>query len=245
MRWRIVRLEVVSSTMDIARELAEAGRPEGTVVVARRQTRGRGRLGRGWASPEGGLWFSVLLRPRLAPADLSKLPIVASLAVARALRRLYGLPAELEWPNDVLVRGRKVCGVLVESAFSGREVLFSVVGIGVNANFGLEALPGGLRERATTLRELLGHDVDLEELLNAILSELGACYLALREGRGSELLREAERLLGFPRPLLVACGGRVFSGTALGLAEDGSLLLRLPDGAVRAFSWAEATIKKP
>ena len=243
MHWHVIKLGEVSSTMDAARELAEKGCPEGTVVVAERQTRGRGRFGRTWASPAGGLWFSVVLRPSLPHEDLSKLPLVGALAVARALKKAFGLKAELRWPNDVLIRGRKVCGVLVENSFLRGKVAFSIIGVGVNANFRAADLPGDLPERATTLMDELGKRVDLDRLLETILAELGACYEALLSGRGSELLRQAEALMGFPRPVRLALeGGEEVSGLAIGLAGDGSLLMELPDGSVRAFHWASATL---
>jgi len=237
-----VRLEEVSSTMDVAKQLAEVGWPEGTLVVARTQTAGRGRFGRYWASPEGGLWFSLILRPKLEPEDFSKLPIVIALAIARALEKHLGLEVGLKWPNDVLVRGKKVCGILIESASYGREIAYAIVGVGLNANFSLEALPEELRGIATTLREELGRDVDLEELLMAIVREIQDAYLALQEGRGEELLKEAEQLTGFPRGLRLLVGDEVLSGVAIGLASDGSLLLKLPDGQVRQLHWALATV---
>ena len=239
---RVIRLKTVGSTMDVARSLAELGWPEGTVVVAEEQTVGRGRLGRPWASPRGGLWFSLLLRPSLKGELLSLLPIAVALAVARALKALFGIKAGLKWPNDVLIRGKKVCGVLVESSSCGHEVSYAIVGVGINANFGLEELPEDLRGSATTLREELGRDVDLEELLMAVLRELQELYRALKEGSSEGVLREAERLMGFPRGLRVLVGRDVLSGTAIGLADDGSLLLRLPDGRVERVHWASATV---
>jgi len=239
---RVVRLDVVGSTNDVARQLAELGWPEGTVVVAREQTAGRGRFGRRWESPSGGLWFSVILRPRAQPEELLKLPVLASLAVARALRRLYGLEAQLKWPNDVLVGGRKICGVLAESSFSGDSLDFVILGIGVNANFEPSALPEPVASSSTTLRAELGHDVDLEELLTAILAELERCYTALLSGEERPLIREAEELMGLPRPVRVRVGQEELSGEALGLDREGRLLLRLPDGRVLRVSWADATV---
>lgn len=238
---KLVRLDVVSSTSDVARQLAEAGWPEGTVVVAKEQTAGRGRFGRRWESPEGGLWFSVLLRPPIGPEELSGLPIVAGLAVARALKRSFGLDIELKWPNDVLIKGKKVCGVLVESSFTGEKLDFVIVGIGVNANFEPGELPEPISSSSTTLRAELGADVDLDALLFSILSELGACYGALLSGQRRELLREAAGLMGFPREARVLLGERELRGLAIGLADDGSLLLEVAGGRVEKVAWWEAT----
>jgi len=233
--YEVIRLGVVGSTNDVARGLASEGWPEWTIVVAERQTSGRGRFGREWISPPGGLWFSIILRPGLAPEDLQLLPLLAALAVAKTLNGLYGLEAEIRWPNDVLIRGRKICGILVENSFSGDKILFSIVGIGINANFRLEELPGGVRERATTLLEELGRPVDLEELLSSTISSFRSCYEALSRGDKSGLLGEAEKLMGFPAEVVLSGGGLTSSGLAVGLAGDGSLLVELPDGTIRSF----------
>ena len=239
---KLVKLDVVSSTNDVARQLAEAGWPEGTVVVAAEQTAGRGRFGRRWESPRGGLWFSVLLRPALGPEDISRLPIVAGLAVARALRSSFGLEIELKWPNDVLIEGKKICGILVETSFTGSKLDFVILGIGINANFEPHELPEPISSCSTTLRAELGHDEDLEALLFSVLRELSACYDALLSGRGEELLREAEELMGFPRMARVLSGGRELVGLAIGLADDGSLLVKSEDGRVEKVAWWEATV---
>ena len=233
--YEVIRLGVVGSTNDVARGLASEGWPEWTIVVAERQTSGRGRFGREWISPPGGLWFSIILRPGLPSEDLQLLPLLATLAVAKTLNGLYGLEIEIRWPNDVLIGGRKVCGILVENSFSGDKILFSIIGIGINANFRLKELPGEIRERATTLLEELGHPVNLEELLSSTISSFRSCYEALSKGNRSSLLKEAERLMGFPAKVVLLGGGLMFSGLAVGLAEDGSLLVKLPNGTTRSF----------
>jgi len=239
---KLVRLGIVSSTNDVARQLAEAGWPEGTVVVAEEQTVGRGRFGRRWESPRGGLWFSILLKPELGAEDVARLPIVAGLAVARALRNSLGLSVELKWPNDVLIKGKKVCGILVESSFTGEQLAFLILGIGINANFDPDELPEPISSSSTSLRAELGRDVDLDALLFSVLHELSACYETLLSGRGEELLREAEELMGLPRRARILSGGRELVGLAIGLADDGSLLLRTEDGHVEKVVWWEATI---
>ncbi|RLI09206.1 biotin--[acetyl-CoA-carboxylase] ligase [Candidatus Bathyarchaeota archaeon] len=235
MGFKLFELGRVGSTNDVARELASRGWPEWTVVVAEEQTSGRGRFGREWISPRGGLWFSIILRPRLDRGDLQLLPLVAGLAVAETLSSLYGLDAELRWPNDILIGGRKVCGILVENSFSGEELLSSIVGIGINANFGLEELPEGVREGATTLLYELGHPVDLGELLSACLSSFRSYYEVLLRGEKALLLSRVRELLGLPVEVVLSEGELTFSGLALDLADDGSLLVRLPDGTTRPF----------
>ena len=138
--------------------------PEGTVVVAEVQTSGRGRLGREWFSPKGGLWFSVVLRPKTEASEAAKLVFAASLAVADALGEFCGLHAETKWPNDVLVKGKKICGILAEINSTGKNVNYAVVGVGLNANFKVkEALPKEVVETATSIEDLI---LDLHHKLN-------------------------------------------------------------------------------
>ncbi|MEM2676119.1 MAG: biotin--[acetyl-CoA-carboxylase] ligase, partial [Candidatus Bathyarchaeia archaeon] len=160
----------VNSTNDWAKELAELGAPEGTVAIAETQTAGRGRIGRKWHSPKGGLWFSITLKPNLKPSETVKLVFLAGLAVAETLRELCGLKAETKWPNDVLVDGRKVCGILSEMKTVGEKVDYVVVGVGINANINVEKeLPPELRETATSLKAMLGKEISMENLFKGLL----------------------------------------------------------------------------
>ncbi|MGQ9582443.1 MAG: biotin--[acetyl-CoA-carboxylase] ligase [Thermoplasmatota archaeon] len=232
--WRIVSFAAIDSTNRKAREMAEAGEPEGAVVVAGAQTEGRGRLGRSWISPVGGLWFSVLLRPDVAPEHAPKLGLIAGASVAAALRGLYSLNARLRWPNDVLVGGRKLCGILMELAASGERVEHIVLGIGVNASFPLEELPPELRRSSTTLQQLLGHPVDLQPLLSRVLDELASRYLAFKEGAFESALsewRELSETLG--RRVRVRTHSGVVEGRAEGIESDGSLRVVTGDGPVK------------
>ncbi len=233
---KLLLVEVLESTSRTLRELAEVAEPEGTVVVAEEQRAGRGRLGRGWASPRGGLWFSVLLRPPVAPSEAPKLTLMAGVAVADALRRNLGLDARLKWPNDVLVSGKKLCGILAESRSDGK-LEYVIVGIGINANFLVSALPEQLRNSAITVREVLRRPVDRMALLRAILKELDTAYAAFRAGGTAKLLarwRELSETLG--RKVRVETA----TGFVEGVAEDidglGALVVRTPDGTATVSS---------
>ncbi|MFH2070102.1 MAG: biotin--[acetyl-CoA-carboxylase] ligase [Elusimicrobiota bacterium] len=129
---RVYYFDGIGSTMDIARALAMEGKPEGCLVIAEHQTQGRGRLNRRWVSPSGGIYFSVILRPAMAPSDVPVLNVVASLSVARTLKKLFGLPARVKWPNDVLLSGKKICGALIEMDAEIDSVKWVVLGIGMN-----------------------------------------------------------------------------------------------------------------
>jgi BirA family biotin operon repressor/biotin-[acetyl-CoA-carboxylase] ligase len=234
----------VDSTSDYDKELAGYGASEGTVVIAETQKRGRGRRGREWVSPAGGLWFSVVLKPTFSAGEAVRLVFVASVAAAETLERLYDLKVETRWPNDVMVNGRKICGVLTEISTTGDKVNFAIVGIGINANFGVRVLPESLRELATSLRKEVGHNVRLEELFTALLECLEKKYDLLVSGGFSGLLDEWKRRAVFlGREVEVACGDARFNGLALDVDHEGALVLKLNDGETRHFFVGDVSIK--
>jgi len=223
-------LAEVDSTQSEARRLAEAGAPEGTVVRAEHQTRGRGRLGREWVDePRSALLTSIILRPPVEVSRLPQLSLVAGIAVAGALGEASGLPVAVAWPNDLLIRGLKVAGILAESfAGSGGTGPVVILGIGINVN--QVRFPPDLGGRATSLALEAGHAFDRERLLAAVLERLEAWYRRwVAEGFGPvrEAWRRASATLGQP---VVADGG--VAGIAEDLGEDGALLVRTEAGAL-------------
>lgn len=182
---QIVRLETVDSTQKVARRMAEQGAPEWTLVVAERQTAGKGRMGRKWSSNAGGLYFSLLLRPRIAPKRLAELSLATADAVARVVNDSTGLKTSVKPPNDVLAQAspsapqapgvfKKVCGILIEASGSASEVEWLVLGIGMNVN---NRVPKTLKE-AASLSELLGREIELEPLLRDIVAAFQRKYQA-------------------------------------------------------------------
>lgn len=221
---RIHWFERVGSTNDVARTLAEAGSPEGTVVLAREQTAGRGRLGRPWVSPPGGIWMSVILRPIAAPHEVSRLGLAVGVATSRAVEQACGVSVGLRWPNDLVVARRKLGGILVES---GPDVRWVIAGVGINANVPVAELPEG----ATSLLEIKGHPVDRTGLLQALLGELELLYEMFRGHDWATILewwRRRSTTLG--RRVRVYLPSGVYEGVAEAVDEDGALILRLPDG---------------
>ncbi len=219
----------MESTQIVARQLAEQGAPEGTVVLAGEQTGGRGRLGREFFSPPGGLYVSILLRPPFAPARAPLIGVAAGLALAEAIQGLAGLRPVLKWPNDLLLGGRKISGLLIDLPAGS-----AVLGIGVNVNIPTAALPVELRASATSLLHELGHELDLESLLDALLLRFEARYVELCSAGPEPLLaawRAAPNLLG--QRVRVAAPAEVLEGIAHDLDVDGALLLRLPSGEFR------------
>ncbi len=231
---KIIFRRNLSSTNLLARKLAVAGAEEGTVVVAKSQRAGRGRLGREWASPRGGLWFSIVLRPNISVAQSSGIVFVFSLAVAETLHGKYGLKARTKWPNDVLVGNKKICGILVETNSTGASINFSVVGVGLNANFRPESLPLPLRNVATSMEQELSRKVQLKKLLRAILDRVEKRYCQfLRQGI-SELLSEWKTYSGFlNHEVKVTDGSSSVHGLAVDVDEKGALILQLKDGTTK------------
>jgi len=221
----LIRFDRVSSTMDILAELAARGAGEGTTVVANHQTQGRGRSGRAWVAPPGtALLPSVLLRPELPPASLSPLAILVADAIAAALREDYGLSALIKWPNDVLVHGRKVSGVLIQTRmFPSTAHPAVLVGVGINANIPEGDLPVG----GTSLIVQRGKPVDRDALMWRFLGELEARYADLRRGSLDDRWARIQPSLAMRgEPVEVIEGGSRIEGRLLGLDSTGALLLQ-------------------
>ncbi len=234
---RVIRLDEATSTNDVAKRRGRSGEPEGLVIVARHQTQGRGRLGREWISPEGGLYLSVLLRPELDPKELTALTTYFVLPVAKAIENITGLKTELKWPNDVQIVGRKVAGLLVEGTGQRGKIAFLVLGIGINVNNSAKDL--GL-EGATSLSEEAGRTIDQEELLEEILSELRSHYERFKKGEypEDEYVRRSS-VLGHQIEAVI--GRETFRGKALYLAPDGALVIKSDEGLVLRLSWVNDT----
>lgn len=234
----------IRSTNDLVERLAVDGVREGVVVFAEAQTQGRGRLGRRWVSPAGrGLWFSVLLRPALLPGEMTRLTILAANAVARVLPGFGGSPVEIKWPNDILVRGRKVAGILTEVQAELDRVRHAILGIGINVNLEASDFPPELRSTATSLRMESGGVVDRAALAVAVLRALDEDYRKLREGRFGRLAEEwAGRCSTLGREVTIRVGQRVIVGRAESLEESGALRVRTEHGRLEAVIGGEVTL---
>lgn len=234
--------DTVSSTNDVAKVLALEG--EGTVIVAETQTKGRGRVGREWFSPKGGLWFSIILKPKIKAKEVSKITLAVGVAVAKALKRQLNLNAEVKWPNDVLVNGRKVCGILTESVTSGEEVKIVVVGVGLNANIDLQKFPFSIRESITTLKEELKTEVSLEPLLCEVFYSIEREYAIFLEEGFTRILSEWKALASFiGKDVEVTVFGGRFRGLAEDVDEDGSLIVRLSDGSIKRATAGDVKVR--
>jgi len=235
-----------TSTNDIIEKLAYDGVKEGVVVFAESQTKGRGRLGRKWVSPaRKGLWFSVLLRPKLRPQAVTQLTIAAATALVRGIRSAAGVTLEIKWPNDIYLHGKKVAGILTEMNGELDTVKYVILGIGVDANLGANEFPADLRKLATSLRIEVGEALDRAELAAEILGELDRDYSRICSGQFEAVADEFEaccKTIG--RDVAITVGDRCLRGRAESLDADGALLLRTQHGHLERIIGGDVTVEK-
>lgn len=229
---RLVWLDTTVSTNLEAFRRADEGAAEGTVVLADHQSGGKGRLGRQWESPPGvNLYASVILRPQLAPYDAPQLTFLSAVATARAIQQTCGLQPSIKWPNDLLLRGRKVAGLLNEMHAETDRVGFVVLGIGVNLNMGAAQFPADLRTPATSLCLETGTWVSRTSFALQLIMELDRAYEEFRCHGFDPVRAEWSRLCNAAgRKVEVDSGGSVTEGFFDGVDHDGALLIRLADG---------------
>jgi len=230
----------VDSTNNRLKELAEEGVPEGTVVIAEEQTGGKGRLGRTWISPRSkGIWLSVLLRPAKPLEEISVFTLLTAVAVARSIRNKFpGIVAGIKWPNDILIKGRKVCGILTEIKAEADRLHYLITGIGLNFNSTDYDFPPELKGRATSI--LLENNGQLlhsrKELAGEILREMDVMYQKyLTSGSGEILLQWKTLNITLGREVTIQNLGETFSGKALDIDQCGALIVAGNDGKKKRF----------
>ena len=238
--------EQTTSTNDVIEKLARDGVKEGVVVFAESQTRGRGRLGRKWISPpRKGLWFSVLLRPRLRPQETTQLTVASATALRRAIVSATGVEPEIKWPNDILVDGKKVAGILTELSAELDRVKHVIMGIGIDVNQDADEFPADLRRTATSLKIESGAPVARPALATAILRELDEDYARVCAGKFTNLADEWEaHCTTIGKNVVVHVGDRKIRGRAESLDADGSLLLRTEHGTLEPIFGGDVTLEK-
>ncbi len=238
------------STMDVAHALATQGAVEGTLVWAQQQEQGRGRQGRTWESPEGGVYFSILVRPARAAAEIPQLALVAGLAAAEAVRECAMLSPRVRWPNDLLLNGKKLAGILTEAKnglpaapnlgqTSAAQAGSVVIGIGINVT----TKPSDLPETATSLAAAGGKSLDPFQLTARLYRRFLRWY-DVWGVEGFAPVREALRpqMALFGEVVHITAGNERFEGTASDLDEAGRLIVRLDSGLMRAFDMGEVTL---
>lgn len=235
-----------SSTNDVVEKLARDGVAEGVVVFAEAQSKGRGRLGRPWLSPVGkGLWFSILLRPDLRPQEATRLTVAAATAIARAIQQQTGVTPDIKWPNDLMIGGKKVCGILTELNAELDHVKYLILGVGVDVNLASAEFPADLRRIATSLRIATGRILPRPELAAAILQELDREYARILRGQFAAVADEWEqRCTTIGQLVSIRLGDRVLRGRAEALDESGALLLRTEHGRLERIIGGDVSVEK-
>ena len=229
---KILYFDEVNSTNEKANELA-ANVEEGTVIIAEKQKKGIGRFGREWISPKGGVYVSVILKPKISPIDASKMTLIAGIAVAKVIRKL-GLDAKLKWPNDVLIHGKKVGGILTSISTKEGKIDYIIVGIGINANVDISMFPKELQKSVTSLKGELKTEVSTEKIIEDILYEIEINYETFKEGNFTYLLNEWKRLSNtIGKRVKIKMRTEVIEGEAVGVNRDGALILKLEDGSLK------------
>ncbi len=239
----------IDSTNNCLKRLASEGAQEGTVVVANCQTAGRGRLGRNWQSaPEKGIWMSVLLRPQLHPSEVQVLTLAASAAVCKALEPLNIKGLGIKWPNDILVGGKKVCGILTEMSAEAERVSWVVVGIGINVNHLPRDFPAELSDTATSLRIESKNDslINRSIVASNIINSLEEIYLKYLDQGAEVVIREWKKYnltLG-NKIRLSSYDGESIPGTAYDILPDGRLSVRKDDGTIINVLSGEVSLRQ-
>lgn len=209
-------------------KLGEEGVPEGALVLAEHQKKGRGRLGRQWVSPkEKNVLISILLRPILSPAQVPKITLIAATSLARVIHKLYSIKVGIKWPNDILCQEKKLCGILTEMSAESDRVNFVVLGIGINVNAQKEELP----PEGIALSTILGKSVSRVEFLREFLKELEKDYLRLKSGNFKTVIDDWEKYSATSgKRVRVDLLGKKIEGSAMGIDEEGALWIRRDNG---------------
>lgn len=224
----VLYYDSLPSTMEKAKQAALLGAPQGTVIIAGEQTAGKGRMSRSWLSPRGNIALSVILYPELN--HLPYLVMLASLAVANSIEMKTRLQTEIKWPNDVLIKGRKVSGILVQSDVRDNKVKHAIIGIGVNINLG-KAVPPEILAIATSLSDETGMELSRSDLIIHLLTEIENLYLTLPDSN-SVYKQWRDRLITLGKKIKVSSDKIVYEGTAESVNPDGSLIIRCSDGSI-------------
>lgn len=234
----------IDSTNTKAKQLAELEAFSGTLVVANRQTKGRGRRGRTWESPaDTGIFMSLILKPDMNPSKASMLTLVMALAVVKACSEIVGCDCFIKWPNDIIINSRKICGILTEMSAEMDYINHIVIGVGINAN--ADSFPDELSQKATSIKKESGITVNRAQLMNRILVHFEREYdIFMKQESLKEQVAEYNRLLiNCNKEVMIIEPSREYAGVALGINEKGELLVRKEDGQVDAIYAGEVSVR--
>lgn len=230
---KLLVFETLDSTNSTAKDLARAGALEGTVVIARTQSHGRGRFDRRWTSPEGGIYLSLIVRPNVASENVSLLSLVAALVVARTID-VFGVRARIKWPNDILVNNKKIAGILLESEIKGGKIEYVIIGIGINLNSDVSQLPQDIRDQSTSMKSEKGISIDYHKFLTVLLHQFEFFYALFRKESYKKIIDEWKKntdTLG--HSVRIHTATETIQGLAYDVDQSGFLLLRTSQGEIK------------
>ena len=220
---KIVHIDKVTSTNSYARKILMDKIPEGTVILADIQTKGKGRKGRYWHSPEGGLWFSVILYPNIPPDEVMKITMTASISIAQILEQTVKIDPRIKWPNDILINGKKICGILTEVDAKENKINYCIVGIGLNTN---NKLNEELKDIAISIKELTDQKISNKDLLQKILKNFNINYTKLQDSNFKDIQKiwnNYAQIVG--KKIQVIDDDKELTGIVTGVNDNGALIL--------------------
>ncbi|KYK20184.1 hypothetical protein AYK24_04095 [Thermoplasmatales archaeon SG8-52-4] len=231
---KIIHFDTIDSTNIYAKKLIKSGIHEGVIILSDIQTSGRGRKNRIWSSPKGGLWFSIVLYPNISPNKAMLLTMASSIAVFQGIKKITGIEAEIKWPNDLLINGRKICGILTEIDSEKQKINYCIIGIGINVNNELEK---ELQINATNLKKELNKEISIHELFRAIIENFDENYNKLLSGdydfiRGPWL--KHSNIIG--RKIQVIDDKNITTGKVIQVDSDGYIILNTINGNIKIIS---------
>ncbi len=243
----ILWASTTGSTNNDAKLIADS-QMDGTLLTSETQTKGKGRLGRQWESPRGGIFLSLILKPQIPPAKVPALSLVVGYAAAKTLQAEFGMDAQVKWPNDVLVNHRKTAGILCEMRAELDRVANVIVGIGLNANISKSHMPQNITNQATSLLDELGRTVNRNLLIAKLLNKMEPYYLRFLESGIESFISEIEKLLAYiGAPVIIHNTAfnchQVQRGILQGLDNEGRLLLRTPENQIKIFSAGDVSLR--
>lgn len=239
----IIYFKEVDSTNNMAKKLAREGCKEGTIVIADKQSNGKGRLGRTWASPPNeGIWMSVVLRPALSPNKASQLTLIAGLSMCEVIREITGLDAKIKWPNDIVINGKKVCGILTEMSAQIEDIEYVVVGIGVNVN--IEDFPSDL-PYATSLAVEGKEKYSRKHIITAFLKLFEQDYKQYIKKQNLIFIKERyeKNCITLNKKVKLVSRETEIIATSLGISSEGAIIVKLEDGTVQEIFTGEVSVR--
>ena len=238
-------LKEANSSNEVGKRLADQGCADGLVVVAEEQTRGKGRLARGWFSPMGcGVWCSVILRPPFMPSEASKCTLLAAVAVIKAINKYKGVNAKIKWPNDVLLEGKKMVGILTEMSAEFGKINYIVIGTGINTNVPKSIVPDELKDLAISVADVAEEPIQRVQILADYLKNIEDLYeTVLKNGFGPVLEEWRKYSDTIGQAVKVIAPDKTYLGTAVDIDEEGLLIVKKEDGTLEKVIAGDVSIR--